>query len=221
MLSRWLAPMQLDVFLRDYFRKQPYATPFGAQSSSHAFGWDTLERFLVEKFEADILVVSRGKLADAPAPRTLADARALMAEGIGLVIRRAEQHDGELAALASSITRDIPGQVNVQLFVTPAGTHGFTWHYDDEEVFIVQTHGGKEYFLRDNTVERCRPAGAAPDFTRIAGESSPVAGVRLIAGDWLYIPSPWWHMAKCLEDSLSISIGITPAVSQPLESDSR
>jgi ribosomal protein L16 Arg81 hydroxylase len=134
-----------------------------------------------------------------------------MAEGIGLVIRRAEQHDAELAALASLITREIPGQVNVQLFVTPGATHGFTWHYDDEEVLIVQTHGTKDYYLRDNTVERCRPAGAPPDFTRISDESSPLAGVRLIAGDWLYIPSPWWHVAKCLEDSLSISIGISPA----------
>jgi ribosomal protein L16 Arg81 hydroxylase len=221
MLSRWLAPMQLDVFLREHFRKQPYATPFGAQSIIQAFSWRTLERFLAEQPEADILVISRGKLVDAPRPRTLAEVRALMREGIGLVIRRAEQHDPDLAALAASITREIPGQVNVQLFVTPGATHGFAWHYDDEEVLIVQTHGTKDYFLRDNTVERCRPAGAPPDFTRITGESSPLAGVRLIAGDWLYIPSRWWHVAKCLEDSLSVSIGITPEVSRLADYDPR
>jgi ribosomal protein L16 Arg81 hydroxylase len=34
---------------------------------------------------------------------------------------------------------------------------------------------------------------------------------RLFAGDWLYIPSRWWHMAKCIEDSLSISLGLSVA----------
>jgi ribosomal protein L16 Arg81 hydroxylase len=211
--------MPLDVFRRDYLRKQPYATPFGAQRSSQAFGWDTLDRILVEYTESDILVISRGKLVDAPKPRTLADARALMLAGIGLVIRRAEKHDPVLAALASSITGELPGEVNVQLFVTPGGTHGFTWHYDDEEVFIVQTHGTKDYFFRGNTVEPRRPAGAAPDFSRVSLESTPIGSVRLIAGDWLYMPSGWWHVAKCLEDSLSISIGVSPSPTQPSVSE--
>jgi hypothetical protein len=30
----------------------------------------------------------------------------------------------------------------------------------------------------------------------------------LIAGDWLYVPARWWHVAKCVEDSLSISLGV-------------
>jgi ribosomal protein L16 Arg81 hydroxylase len=212
MLSRWIAPMSLDVFLRDHFGRLPYATPFGAREATSVFGWDTLERFLCGHAEADILVVSRGKLADAPAPRTINEASALMREGIGLVVRRAEKHDPELAALSASIASEIPGEVNVQLFVTPADSHGFAWHYDDEEVFIVQTHGAKEYFLRDNTVEHSRPAGVPPDFTRVRDETSSYASVKLIPGDWLYIPSPWWHVAKPLEDSLSISIGITPTL---------
>ncbi len=35
--------------------------------------------------------------------------------------------------------------------------------------------------------------------------------VRLCAGDWLYLPGRWWHVAKCVEDSLSISVGVLPA----------
>jgi ribosomal protein L16 Arg81 hydroxylase len=34
---------------------------------------------------------------------------------------------------------------------------------------------------------------------------------RLLPGDWLHVPARWWHMAKCLEDSLSISVGVRPA----------
>jgi 50S ribosomal protein L16 3-hydroxylase len=159
---------------------------------------------------ADILVVARGELVAEPTPRSLSEALALMSRGIGLVIRGAEQHDRGLAHLASSLTEHIPGQAHVQLFVTPAGTHGFSWHYDDEEVFIVQTAGAKDYFFRDNSLERRRQPGVPPDFSLSRKETSPIGTARLIAGDWLYIPSRWWHMAKCVEDSLSISLGVVP-----------
>jgi ribosomal protein L16 Arg81 hydroxylase len=45
------------------------------------------------------------------------------------------------------LTQNIPGEVHVQLFVAPAGTHSFGWHYDDEDVYIVQTEGSKDYFF--------------------------------------------------------------------------
>ncbi|MGN6718406.1 MAG: JmjC domain-containing protein [Candidatus Binatia bacterium] len=94
------------------------------------------------------------------------------------------------------------------MFVTPAGTYGFSWHYDREEVFVVQTEGIKDYFFRENTVELRK--NAAPDCTRFRDEVSPMGSVRLVEGDWLYIPTAWWHVAKCIEDSLSISIGVSP-----------
>lgn len=210
MLAEWLIPMTVSLFSRDYLRKQPFARPSSAHTAIPAFGWGTLARLLTDDPAADLLVIARGKLVDVPRPKTLEEVRALLLEGVGLVIRRAEQVDAALARLAASFTQDIPGEVHVQLFVTPAETHGFGWHYDDEDVFIVQTEGSKNYFFRDNTVERHRPLDSAPDFTRFRHEASAIGTARLIAGDWLYIPARWWHMAKCVEDSLSISVGISP-----------
>lgn len=77
-----------------------------------------------------------------------------MASGVGLVARRAVQQDADVAALASDLARDVPGETHVQLFVTPAGTHGFGRHYDFEDVFIVQTPGAKDCYFRANTVDR-------------------------------------------------------------------
>ncbi len=154
--------------------------------------------------------MARGKLLELPIPRRLGEALDLLTSGVGLVIRRAEKLDPGIAGLAASLTQHIPGEVHVQLIVTPGGTYGFGWHYDDEDVFIVQTEGAKDYFFRDNTVERERPPGTAPDFSRFCDEVSPIGTARLLAGDWLYIPARWWHAAKCIEDSLSISLGIFP-----------
>src|SRR5688572_30440661 len=161
MLDQWLNPMPVDLFARDYLCKQPYASPSPARNAVPMFGWGTLEQLLVEHPQADVLVVARNKLVALATPRTLAETRALMLQGVGLVIRRAEEHDSGLAKLATLFSQSLPGEVHVQLFVTPGGTSGFGWHYDDEDVFIAQTLGTKDYFFRDNTLERHRPRDAA------------------------------------------------------------
>jgi 50S ribosomal protein L16 3-hydroxylase len=211
MIHQWLAPMPVAEFVQTYLRKRPYAGASSAKSVLSLFGWHTLERLLVLDPAPGVLMIAAGKLVEAEVPRNIVETRALMDRGIGMVIRQAERHDSDLAEMAASFTRDIPGDVNVQLFVTPAGTHSFGWHYDIEDVFIAQTYGVKDYFFRDNTVDRNRPRNTAPDFERVRSEVSPIGTARLIAGDWLYIPARWWHVAKCVEDSLSISVGVLPA----------
>ena len=36
----------------------------------------------------------------------------------------------------------------------------------------------------------------------------PCRKVEPVAGDWLYIPYRWWHLVKCVQESLSISVGV-------------
>jgi hypothetical protein len=122
----------------------------------------------------------------------------------------AEQVDAGLARLVRSFTQDIPGEVHVQLFVTPAETHGLDGTMMTKMFSSSRLRAQRITFFRDNTVERHRPLGAAPDFTQFGHETSAIGTARLIAGDWLYIPARWWHVAKCVEDSLSISVGISP-----------
>jgi hypothetical protein len=205
-LRQWLQEMPLGEFVGTYLHRAPVARPSAAAAAVPLLGWETLGRILAAEPAPDTLVVARGRLVDAPAPRSLEALARLMAAGVGLVLRRTERCDAGLAALAASFAADLGGHVHVQVFVTPGGTHGFGWHHDAEHVFVAQTVGVKDYYFRANTVsppfERC------PDFTLFHHERSPVATARLLAGDWLYIPSRWWHMARCVEDSLSISLGV-------------
>ena len=211
MLREWLAPTPVAEFARTHLGRAPDARPRAARAAVPLFTWPTLDRILRVEPAPDLLVVNAGRLLDVPPPRDLARLRELMAKGAGVVIRRAERLDAGLASLAESFARDLPGEVHLQLFVTPAGRHGFAWHYDFEEVFIAQTAGVKDYYFRENTVDPHVPRGAQPDFTAYRRETSPVATARLHAGDWLYVPSRWWHVARCVEDSLSISVGVLRA----------
>lgn len=209
MLSEWLAPTPVGDFVGQALRRAPWAMAGTAAAARARFDWATLDRVLAAAPPRDVLVVARGDLVDVPVPTSLAALRPLMARGIGLNIRRGERHDPGLAALAAAFAADLPGEVHVQLFVTPGGTHGFGWHYDHEDVFIVQTAGIKDYYFRPNTVD-LTARGGTPDFARFRAETSPLATARLEPGDFLYIPSRWWHMARCHEDALSISLGVFP-----------
>jgi ribosomal protein L16 Arg81 hydroxylase len=46
------------------------------------------------------------------------------------------------------------------------------------------------------------------DFRCFREETSPLQTARLFPGDVLYLPALWWHMARCVEDSLSIALGV-------------
>lgn len=210
MLSEWLGGFPLRQFLRDVYRVRPFAHAGGARASCAACSWRALDAMLASEPPPDALQVARGRVVDVPQPRSLRELRALFALGIGVVVRHAERQCQSVADIGASLSQDVPGEQRVLVFATPEPVHGFGWHYDAEEVFIVQTAGEKEYFFRKNTVDPEPQRGAQPDFSRIREETSPLMSCRLLPGDFLYLPRGYWHVAVPKRHSLSISIGIFP-----------
>lgn len=215
MLATWLDPTSVVEFTETTLGRAPIARPSAAADVVSVLDWSTLARLLARIGPPDAIVVARGKLLDRPAPRSLAEVDRMLSAGASLVVRRAARYDQGLAALAERFREDLPGEVDLHVFVTPPHTHGFGWHYDTEEVFIVQTAGTKDYYFRANTTLAGLPPDAPPDLRRYPEEQSPIATATLLPGDWLYLPARWWHVALCRETSLSLSVGVRP-VSTPL-----
>jgi hypothetical protein len=207
-LQEWLAPMDLRAFRDTQLGKVPRAGCGTAKSAIDLLEWATLGTILASGRPIDLVTVAGGRLVQAPKPRSLADARALMRRGGSVVVRAAEEHDDGLAKLAASFGAALAGEVHVQVYATPRRTNSYGWHFDFEDVFIAQTAGVKDYYFRPNTVARDSRLGDDLDFTVFRREVSPISCARLIAGDCLYIPARWWHLVKCEEDSLSISVGV-------------
>jgi ribosomal protein L16 Arg81 hydroxylase len=203
MLSSWLD--DLPAFMREHFQRAPFARPAVARRAMRLLTWDTVRR-LVEA-GADMLVVRNGQLVD-DRPATFAEALTMFREGYSLVLRRCEKHDAALRALADSVAGEFEGDVSIQVYATPANHHSFGWHYDCEDVFIAQTLGRKEYFLRANTVNPEPHIERMPRDMHYEREVTTGMASTLEPGDWLYVPRGWWHMARAYEDSLSISIGV-------------
>ena len=169
-----------------------------------------MDRVLRSDGPVDVMTVAAGQLVDTEAPRGWDDVQRLMRHGVSVVVRGSEAHHPALRALAAEFEAVFAGETHVQLYATPGGTNSYGWHYDFEEVFIAQTDGVKDYYFRANTVAAHTVLGETLDFTAIRGETSSIFTARLVAGDWLYIPARWWHLVKCVEDALSVSVGVMP-----------
>jgi 50S ribosomal protein L16 3-hydroxylase len=210
-LQRWLGDVSVADFRAKHLGRVPIARPNRAQSEIRACTWDLLDCLLAADSQ-DVLVVARGRLLDGRSPHSLSELRDLFAFGLGIALRGPERCCSEVAIVARDLAADVPGEQRVIVFATPGNTHGFGWHYDAEDVFIIQTAGEKTYYFRRNSIDPNPIRGAQPDFRSIRREICPIMKCRLAPGDWLYLPRGYWHVAHAHVDSLSISIGVFPDV---------
>ena len=213
MLSSWLQDITREDFLRDHFQREPLARPGTARQAVPLLNWGVVAQ-LVDS-HPDTMIVRNGRLRTDPPPATFEQAMALFRDGYSIVMRRCERHHPLLRALADAVGAELEGDVSIQTYITPPGFRSFGWHYDCEDVFVVQTGGVKEFFLRRNTVNPFPTLDAMPRDMQYERETTPALASTLAAGDVLYIPRGWWHVARSIEESLSLSIGVlSPAAAR-------
>jgi 50S ribosomal protein L16 3-hydroxylase len=208
-LQTLLADVPLSRFVADHYYRLPYSLAGTARPFCELGSWETLTPILAQD-AADIFICRRNEQYAGPQPRTAEDARRLTEEGYTLLVKHAERHDQRLADVAAAFERDLGAPVNIHMYCTPGGQYGFGWHYDAEEVFIVQTTGRKEYSLRKNTVNPWPIEETLPADMHYEREIMPLVRCELSAGDWLYIPSGYWHMGQSRETAISLAIGVMP-----------
>lgn len=199
----------LPQFVSEYYQRLPHSAPGKAVQLCELGTWDALAAIL-QQDAADVLVCRRNEQHAGPTPRSERAVLALVEQGYTLLVRHAERHDSRLARLAAEFQTAFAAPVNIHMYCTPGGQYGFGWHYDAEEVFIVQTTGRKEYRLRKNTVDPWPLEETLPANMHYEREIMPLVRCELAAGDWLYIPSGYWHMGQSSETAISLAIGIRP-----------
>jgi ribosomal protein L16 Arg81 hydroxylase len=204
--AQLLGSLSPQAFLEQYFLKLPLAMAGGCRHLVELGNWDAVRHLLAQP-DVDVLVGREGQPWQGPTPGP-DDARGVLEQGYTIGIRHAEKHHAGLAALAAEFAADFAAPVDLHLYLTPAGEAGFGWHYDAEDVFILQTHGSKEWSLRKNTVNPWPLVETIPQDMRYREELMPLSRCQLAAGDWLYIPAGYWHSTQAAEESISLSVGL-------------
>lgn len=130
------------------------------------------------------------------------------AEGATLSFQIFQKCMEELSRFCNSLEARLRFQTQVNIFVTPPGSKGFTAHYDDHSFFILQVSGKKHWKIYGNPLElplqEFRRRAVTPDL----GEPHEVT---LFSGDLLYLPRGFYHEASTSDEtSVHITLGIFP-----------
>lgn len=205
-LDQLLGAIPRAEFMERHYLKQPFALPGGCRHLADTLGWPLVEAMLARP-DVDALAARGAEIWPDGVPPA-EKARGLLGEGYTLRIRNAEKHDAGLGELAESFRSAFAARVDVHVYCTPAGHPGLGWHYDAEDVFVLQTAGSKEWSLRKNTVHPWPLPETIPANMRYGRELMPMLRCNLHAGDWLYIPAGYWHSTRAGEESISLNVGI-------------
>ncbi len=215
-LSELIQPLSWQEFALNYFSKAPFATPHSASKFQNFIDWEMLGE-IVSSERSQSRLAKAGKMpTPAPTKLDLPQVVQYYQNGWTLFIRNAERSHPKIASIAEEFFKFFGSPIDIQLYATPAEQQGFGWHYDLEEVFVLQTTGEKEFFLYKNTDSNPRefqPSMLNQFEKRISG---PEMRCNLRAGDWLYIPSGYWHKAQARSHSIHMSIGVMLPAKQRL-----
>ncbi|MFI5835661.1 cupin domain-containing protein [Micromonospora sp. NPDC051300] len=137
---------------------------------------------------------------------------ALYADGATLVLQGLHRTWPALVDLARDLGAAVAQPLQVNAYLTPAGSQGFATHYDTHDVFVLQVDGRKRWRIHPpvltDPLER-QPWGGRADEVSATAEGRPALDVVLEPGDALYLPRGWLHSAQAQESSsLHLTVGI-------------
>lgn len=118
-------------------------------------------------------------------------------QGATIILESLHSYSAALRDFCRDLERELRRGTQVNAYLTPPGARGFSVHVDSHDVFVIQVHGTKHWFVYDS---------ADPD-----GLGDPLIERDLKVGECLYIPKGFAHAASTGTDaSAHLTIGILP-----------
>ncbi len=204
-LQRLLSGMTVRHFIERYFHQIPYARAEGCHDLLSVTPTALCDRILVTP-GIDQLVIRDGRPLPVPPEGDWHD---WLRMGCTVRVRHAERADPAVQALADDFAQIFGAPIDVHLYATASEATSLHWHYDVEDVFVLQLAGSKTWLLRKNTVNPWPLLEQMPEDLRFEREQMPVTSYLLEAGGWLYVPNGYWHATKAGAESISLSVGVS------------
>ncbi|KXK58152.1 cupin [Micromonospora rosaria] len=134
------------------------------------------------------------------------------ADGATLVLQGLHRTWPALVDFARELGTALAQPLQVNAYLTPAGSQGFATHYDTHDVFVLQVDGRKHWRIHPpvlpDPLER-QPWGGRADEVSATARGAAALDVVLEPGDALYLPRGWLHSAQAQESSsLHLTVGI-------------
>lgn len=130
-----------------------------------------------------------------------------------LVVRHLENFNSSVMSVVKRLESLFEAFVFANAYYTPVRSQTFRWHWDVQDVIVLQISGEKEWNVYHPIIEL--PHRDFQEMKNFKGELSKLKRkgrqtYRLTPGDFLYIPRGFIHEAKTIQqhDSLHVSFGI-------------
>jgi len=137
----------------------------------------------------------------------------LFAEGTTIVLQALHRLWPPIIEFAGALAGELGHPVQVNAYVTPAASRGFSAHYDIHDVFVLQLTGEKRWIVHEPVHEwPLRTQSWTQHRARVAdavATTEPAIDAVLRPGDALYLPRGFLHSAEALGDvSAHLTVGI-------------
>lgn len=136
----------------------------------------------------------------------------LFADGATLVLQGLHRTWLPVTEFSQQLAADLGHPVQVNAYVTPPQSTGFSDHYDVHDVFVLQVAGEKQWRVRGPVLEsplRGQPWTARRDAIEAAAAREPLLELTMRPGDCLYLPRGYLHSATALGGvSVHLTVGV-------------
>jgi lysine-specific demethylase/histidyl-hydroxylase NO66 len=136
----------------------------------------------------------------------------LFADGSTVVLQGLHRLWPPLIEFADQLAADLGHPTQVNAYITPPSSRGFSPHYDVHDVFVLQVAGEKHWTIHEPVLRdplRTQPWEDRATEVAAAAQREPVIDAVLTPGDALYLPRGFLHSARALgEISAHLTIGV-------------
>lgn len=138
----------------------------------------------------------------------------LFLDGHTIVLQGLHRLWPPLVDFAGALGTDLGHPVQVNAYITPASSKGFSAHYDVHDVFVLQVAGEKRWRIHEPVHPhplRHQPWTDHRDAVVARAQEEPAIDTVLRPGDALYLPRGYLHAAEALGGvSCHLTVGVHP-----------
>ena len=223
-LEALLSPVSRDLFLKEYWEEKPlliqrkaagfyhglFSAPELDQLISYSeMGFPMIRAVQKGKPEQSLNFVRDSFSPDPPLVNQIRAAYKLYADGYTIIVNGMEWRSQPVRRLCRFLEAELNHPVGVNAYATPKGSQGFSAHFDDHDVLILQIDGTKHWEVYPPDCQL--PLEEKSSGFKPAAQDqlpNPYLTTALEAGDLLYLPRGWKHAARASESaSLHLTVG--------------